>query len=60
MGIIERLKDATIYGPIPCPVADEAANLLEEIKGYLISASDGSMSRNNSEQLASELLEKLD
>ena len=31
-------------------------NLMEEVRQYLAAASDGSMSRNNSEQLASELL----
>ena len=60
MSIIERLDDTAIYGPIPCPVAKEAADLLREIRGYLDAASQGSMSRNNSEQLASELVERID
>lgn len=34
--------------------------LLAETSGYLVAASAGSMSRNNSEQLASELLGKID
>lgn len=59
MSIIERLKDAAIYGPVPCPIASEAAELLHEIRGYLEAAASGSMSRNNSEQLASELLERI-
>ncbi len=58
--IIKRLEDTAIYGPQPCPVAKEAADLLSEIQGYLIAASDGTMSRNNSENLAGELLDKLD
>jgi hypothetical protein len=33
---------------------------LQEIRGYLVASADGSMSRNNSEQLASELLDNLD
>ena len=60
MSIIERLEDAAQYGPLPCPVAQEAADLLAEIRGYLVASSDGSMSRNNSEQIASELLEQID
>lgn len=59
MSIIERLESAAIYGPIPCPVAKEAADLLREIRGYLQAAEQGSMSRNNSEQLAGELLEAI-
>lgn len=39
---------------------EDAAKLLEEVRGYLIAAADGSMSRNNSEQLASELLAQID
>ncbi len=35
----------------------EAKAFRNEIEPYLIAASDGSMSRNNSEQLADELLE---
>ena len=57
--IIDRLKDAAAYGPIQCPVAMDAALLLEEIRSYLVAAADGSMSRNNSEALAAELLEKM-
>ncbi len=34
----------------------EASRILVEVKGYLIAAADGSMSRNNIENLASELL----
>jgi hypothetical protein len=60
MSIIKRLEDAAIYGAQPCPVANEAAELLKEIQAYLIAASDGTMSRNNSENLASELLEKIE
>ena len=37
----------------------DAAQILEEIRNYLVAAADGSMSRNNSEQLASELLERI-
>jgi hypothetical protein len=33
---------------------------IDELRCYLIAASDGSMSSNNSENLAAELLEKLD
>lgn len=60
MSIIKSLEDAAVYGPVPCPVAQEAAMLLQEIRGYLVAAADGSMSRNNSEQLASELLQQID
>jgi len=59
VSIIERLESTAIYGPIPCHVAKEAADLLREVHGYLTAAADGSMSRNNSEQLASELLEAI-
>lgn len=34
-------------------------SMLAEVKPYLVAAEDGSMSRNNSEALAGELLEKL-
>lgn len=37
----------------------EKSNLLNQVEEYLTAASGGSMSRNNSEQLAAELLEKL-
>lgn len=57
--IIERLEDAAIYGQQPCPVASEAAGMIAEVREYLIAASDGSMSQNNSEALACELLEKI-
>ncbi len=60
MSIVKRLEEAAIYGPAPCPVADEAAKLLDEIHGYLIAARDGSMSRNNSQNLAAELLAQID
>lgn len=60
MSIIQRLRDAAIHGPVPCLVANEAVDLLEEIQGYLIAAHDGSMSRNNSEHLAGELLDAID
>jgi hypothetical protein len=60
MSMIQRLEDAAVYGPVPCPVAQEAAALLQEIRGYLVAAADGSMSRNNSELLASELLQQID
>jgi len=39
--------------------ANKWQSVIQEIKEYLIAASDGSMSRNNSEQLAAELLDKL-
>jgi Holliday junction resolvasome RuvABC ATP-dependent DNA helicase subunit len=38
-------------------VAEERETWRNEIEPYLIAAADGSMSRNNSEQLAAELLE---
>ncbi len=38
----------------------EAARILSEVRCYLEAASDGSMSRNNSENLAGELLEMID
>jgi hypothetical protein len=60
MSIIQNLKDVAVYGPMPCPVAEEAASLLQEIREYLVAAADGSMSRNNSQQLASELLQQID
>jgi len=53
----ERAGQCDEYG-WHCDIELEAAELLEEIYGYLTAAADGSMSRNNSEQLASELLEK--
>ena len=59
MGIIQRLESASA-DIIPCPVAKEAATILQEIRGYLVAASEGSMSSNNSEQLASELLDRVD
>ena len=34
--------------------------LMQNIRNYLVAAADGSMSRNNSEQLASELLQEID
>lgn len=37
----------------------DTADLWREVRKYLVAAADGSMSRNNSEQLASELLEQL-
>ena len=37
----------------------ELEELVEDVRVYLVAASDGSMSRNNSEQLASELLERV-
>lgn len=37
-----------------------SAALLSELRGYLTAAADSSMSRNNSEALASELLEQMD
>lgn len=36
-----------------------SAALLSELRGYLTAAADGSMSRNNSEAMASELLEQM-
>jgi len=60
MSIIKRLEDAASYGPVPCPVAKEAADLIGEIYGYLIAASESTMSRNNSENLALELIEKIE
>jgi len=59
MNIIQKLRAEAIYGRESHPVALEVADLLEEIKSYLIAAADGSMSRNNSEQLAAELLDKI-
>lgn len=56
------------YSPAPYTVqfaleclADlvDCSSLRDEIRCYLVAAADGSMSRNNSEQLASELLERL-
>jgi hypothetical protein len=38
---------------------NEEPALLQDIRGYLVAAADGSMSRNNSEQLASELLQQI-
>jgi tryptophanyl-tRNA synthetase len=38
---------------------ERMANIINELKEYLQAASDGSMSRNNSEQLAFELLCKI-
>lgn len=40
-------------------LANNKLNLLSEVCEYLIAAEAGSMSRNNSEALAGELLEKL-
>ena len=60
MSIIKKLEDAAVYGPVPCPVAQDAAALLQDIRGYLVAAADSSMSRNNSELLASELLQRID
>lgn len=37
-----------------------SAALLSELRGYLTAAADGSMSRNNSEAMASELLKQMD
>ena len=34
--------------------------LMQNIRNYLVAAADGNMSRNNSEQLASELLQEID
>ena len=39
--------------------SDIAYSLLQEIQEYLIAASDGSMSMNNSKQLTSELLQRI-
>jgi hypothetical protein len=33
--LIERLRDAAIYGPIPCPICDEAADRLAEAETLL-------------------------
>lgn len=40
--------------------AQEDVELMQEIRGYLAAAADGSMSRNNSEALARELLRRID
>lgn len=48
----ERLYNAHLIAAAP-----ELYETLEEIKPYLIAASESSMSRNNSENLADELLE---
>ena len=58
--VIQRLEDAADQGVPPGPVAREVVALLREVRGYLIAAAEGSMSRNNSEQLASELLQRMD
>lgn len=60
MNIIERLEQAAVYGAAPCPVAQEAATLLREVRAYLVAVKYGSMSRNNSEQVAAELLQMID
>ena len=49
----ERLK-------LDAAIAEEREAWSSEIRPYLIAASDSSMSRNNSEQLADELLEWID
>ncbi len=46
--------------PTNPPVAKEAADLISEVYGYLIAASESTMSRNNSENLALELIEKIE
>ena len=59
------LTDPAIKGALVIPVMQEhLVNLIEdydkivdEVGGYLEAASAGSMSRNNSEQLAAELLD---
>ena len=33
--ITERLRDAAVYGPIPCPVCDEAADEIERLRAAL-------------------------
>lgn len=38
---------------------EDHKKFLEEVRCYLVAAADGSMSRNNSENLAEELLESL-
>jgi hypothetical protein len=53
--IIKSIEDIDSHKAIDI----KQISLLSEIKEYLIAASDGSMSRNNSEALAAELLEKL-
>ena len=41
------------------PSKPDTSELLAEVAAYLAAAADGSMSRNNSEQLAAELLKKI-
>jgi len=50
----------TICSTTSCSAVQKTAELIEEIRAYLVAAEDGSMSRNNSEQLAAELLERID
>ena len=53
-------KQPTVASPIePVVMCEIPLNLLGEIKGYLTAAECGSMSRNNSEALAYELLDAL-
>lgn len=40
-------------------MTDNLLSILEEVRQYLVAAENGSMSSNNSQQLASELLERL-
>jgi len=33
--LIQRLRDAAVYGPVPCPICDEAADRLAEAERLL-------------------------
>lgn len=57
MSIIEQLHDSALYGPVPCPVAADAAELLREIRDYLVSVADGCIDTNQSARRARELLD---
>ena len=51
----------TVSSPIdPVVICKFPSYVLSEIEGYLTAAAAGSMSRNNSEALADELLELID
>ena len=53
-------KKLTVSGHVePVVMCEIPLNLLGEIKGYLTAAECGSMSKNNSEALADELLDAL-